>query len=162
MTSNEEIGSIARFCYDYYPMFTDPKDGLQQVYFVRIPQNFKVPSLYFPVPQEDDRGDTTKTYRINHRLYIKSFHNNEQKAYDAVKAISSKIQGSKYIVPLVNQSGTLTGDFLRIKRCNIKPLHEDTLFGVAQLYLEWESRYLYDQPTYEKMGKLFLTQKLKG
>jgi hypothetical protein len=161
ITSNAEIGSIAKFCYDHYPMFSDVKDRLQQLYFGRLPENFKVPSLYFPVPQEDDAGDTTQTYRITYRLYIKSFHLDDQKAYDVAKAIADKVRASRNIVPLVDVSGALTGDFLRIKRCNIKPLSEDMIFGVSQLFLEWDSRYKYDRPTYEKMGKLFLTQKSK-
>jgi hypothetical protein len=152
---DQEIGSIIGFCYKQLPI---------QMYTDRLPQNFTYPCFYFPPPITVDGPDTVSTYLKNYTLPIKLFWGDmKSRAMDSRRALTEAdriadiIREGRFLIPLLNQDGTVDQGFIRIKRCQTRPLDD----GVALLTLNWNSRYLFHKDTYEKMRHFYLDQYVK-
>ncbi|MBP2635553.1 MAG: hypothetical protein H6Q72_1460 [Firmicutes bacterium] len=145
----DEISSIAKFCYDKNPV---------KIYFDRIPQNMIVPCMYFPEPVVVSSADTICAYLNVYQLFIKAFALKTQDAHRAAHTIAEAIRKSRGVIPVINQDGTQSGGFMQINMdIETKPLDE----GVAQLSLKWKSRYWYERETQTIMGSLKTTGWLK-
>ena len=128
----QELASIARFIYD--------NTGIQTVYYNEMPESFKTPSIYFPVPDVIARGDTMSSYALMYSWYVKVFdvrsNTAYQKAFEAFNALKQK----RNLIPLINQDGTPAGEGIRVKDPKISKL--DT--GVAQIQIDWDSIRSFD------------------
>lgn len=145
----DEISSIARFCYDRYPV---------KIYFDRIPQSMVIPCMYFPGPIIVSASDSLYAYLNVYQLFIKIFTVKTQDAYRQAHSIAEAFRAARGIIPIINQDGSLSGDFMQINLdVETKPLDE----GVAQLSLKWKSRYWYDREEYPLMGSLKIVGGLK-
>jgi hypothetical protein len=152
---DQEIGSIIGFCYQQLPI---------QLYMDRLPQGFIYPCLYFPPPITTDGADSVSTYLKSYTLPIKIFWGDmktkmmdSQKAAAEADRIADTIRERRFLIPLIQQDGTSASGFIRIRRCQVKPIDD----GVAQLTLIWNSRYLFHRDTYEKMRHFYLDQYVK-
>lgn len=142
---NDEVGSIMAACYELHPV---------QVYTERMPQDFVIPSMYFPQPLSSDGGDTLSTYRKDYSLAIKFFAKTDEQAGGAVEHVADAIRADRFIIPLIAEDGRQTNEYMRLTRLESRVIDE----GVAQLSITWTSRYKYNRVAYEKMGYLFLRE----
>lgn len=127
---NPEIGSIMAYLYNLFPV---------KIYDLKLPQDFQVPSLYFPQPTANSGNDTNQTYLRSYTLNIKLFHHDTNQAYYKAEEIADKIMINREIIPMVNEEGSETGDFIRFNRIETRVGDN----GVAMLILNWDSRYFY-------------------
>lgn len=97
---NQEVGSIMGYLYKLYPV---------QVYEEEIPQDFAVPSLYFPPASTVDGVDTVSTFQKFYVLNVKLFHENAQKAHNEAERIADTLRSNRGIIPLMQESGEDTG-----------------------------------------------------
>lgn len=144
----QELGSIRGYCYSKYPI---------KIYTKRLKKNFEVPCMYFPPPISSDSSDTVSTYLTTYSLGIRVFHADSSEAYSLAENIAHSIRSERYLVPVLNPDGTLTGKYIRIKRCDAREIED----GVALLTLTWDSRYKYHRDSYEKMRHLYLNGVVK-
>jgi hypothetical protein len=131
---NPEVGSIMKFIYDLFPV---------KVYTKKVPMDFQVPSLYVPSPFSFDGNDTTSTFSKTYNLNIKLFHKDTSKAMSEAERIADVIRGRRNVIPLLDEKGAESGDFVRFSRIETREGDE----GVASIVLDWTSRYYYDKPS---------------
>ena len=147
---NDEIASYAKYIIE--------KSGGPSPYYMEVPQDFVVPAVYFPQPEISSFPHTLSGYAIEYAWYVKFFAadspNAMKMAYDALSAV----QEQRNAIPLVNEQGMETGGILRVKEPVARVVGE----GVAQLYLRWESHWLYDAADVEKVTDIFVETHLKN
>lgn len=131
---NPEVGSIMNFFYQMNKV---------KVYDEEVPVNFERPSMYFPPPMTFNGVDSNTTYLKTYSLNVKVFHNDSQKAYAAAEKIADAVDSRRNLIPLLNEIGEDTGDFLRIARIEVRVGE----MGVATILIQWDSRYFYERET---------------
>ncbi|WP_404407731.1 phage portal protein [Jeotgalibacillus malaysiensis] len=129
---NVEVGSIMNRFYSLFPC---------KVYTEEVPEDFEIPSMYFPEPFSFGGGDTNMTFLKTYSLNIKLFHQTKQKAYSEAEKIATAIERARSVVPMVDPAGVLTGEYLRIGRIEVRGSGP----GVATIVVNWDSRYHYDR-----------------
>ena len=146
----QEIASIIKFVL--------AEAGNPTPYYDEVPQDFFIPSVFFPVPELDTDGETFKTYRIRFSWFIKFFHRTTPEAYDMAMAVLTALKRARNLVPLIDTDGTETGEKLRLRDPRAKKIDS----GVCQLMLEWDSRRPYDLPDYETMQNHYISGIISG
>ncbi|APO43340.1 hypothetical protein BS614_04235 [Paenibacillus xylanexedens] len=145
---NSDVGAIMAACFRVHPV---------QVYTDRMPQDFVVPSLYFPQPITADAPSSISSYRVDRSLAVKVFAKTDEQAADAAEQIAQTIRQSRMVIPIIDEDGHNTGKYMRLRKMDSRIIDE----GVAQLTFTWTSRYQYNRVEYEKMGSLFLNQGIR-
>ncbi|MCY9159958.1 phage portal protein [Bacillus atrophaeus] len=128
---NSEVGSIMGYLYKLYPV---------QVYEKEIPQNFAVPSLYFPPASTVDGPDTVSTFQKVYVLNVKLFHENAQKAHTEAERIADTLRSRRGVIPIIQESGEDTSDFIRLSRIETRVTDD-----YASIVLNWTGRYWYER-----------------
>lgn len=118
------------------------------VYTEEVPQNFAVPSLYFPEPFTFDGNDTNTTFEKTYSLSVKLFHKDSQQAHTEAENIADAVRRKRSVIPLLNLDGSVTGDYIRINRIETRITD-----GVASIVVNWNSRYHYDREEYKAAEK---------
>ncbi|QNK87749.1 phage portal protein [Sporosarcina sp. resist] len=131
---NPEVGSIMSFFHNLFPV---------KVYTKEVPENFVVPSFYFPTPFSFDSNDTTSTFMKTYNLPVKLFHKDAQQANSEAERIADTVRRKRMLIPLINPDGSGTGKFIRITRIETRITE-----GVASIIVNWDSRYHYDREDY--------------
>lgn len=131
---NQEVGSIMSRFYSIFPV---------KVYTKEVPENFVVPSMYFPEPFSFDGNDTTSTFMKTYNLVVKLFHTDSQQANSEAERIADTLRRKRMLIPLIEQDGTPTGEYLRISRIDTRIVD-----GVAFITINWNSRYHYERDDY--------------
>lgn len=93
----KELASIVRFV-------ENNTDGLEKI-FERIPQDFPVPSVFFPMPELTARKVTMQTMRTTLMWYIKFFASSDVEAYTLASSIESLILYRNCHIPLYAEDG---------------------------------------------------------
>ncbi|MGF6357093.1 hypothetical protein ABIE27_005032 [Paenibacillus sp. 4624] len=145
---NSDVGSIMSACYKIHPV---------QVYTDRMPQDFILPSMYFPQPISADAPSSISSYRVDCSLAIKVFAKSDEQAVDAAEHIAQTIRKSRMVTPVIDEDGHNTGKYMRIRKMESRIIDE----GVAQLTFTWTSRYQYNRVDYDKMGSFYLNQGIR-
>ncbi|MCM1530119.1 MAG: hypothetical protein NC093_09015 [Alistipes sp.] len=128
-----------------------------QPYYRNIPQDFAVPSVYFPVPEISTGGDTFNTYEAEYDWYIKFFHSTTQEAYSlALKALTA-IKENRNLIPLLDENGAKIGG-IRIKDPDLRIVDE----CAVQLTIRFVSRRPYIQTSGPKVQEFTADTKIKS
>lgn len=150
MSMESEVGSIGAFCVAQYPA---------KVYVEKMPQDFQVPAIYFPPPSSTDSHFTSRAFEVSYVLSVKVFHPSEQEAFRAAERIATAIRAKRRTIPLLDIDGGLsksTRKTLYIESVNTRSIESGSdLLGAAQVTIEWQSRYLFELPQYEKMMHVY-------
>jgi len=145
----QELASIMKFILDA----TDSPAP----YYHTIPENFLVPSVYFPTPEITSDGETFLTYRLDYVWYISFFHSTTQDAYSmALKALTA-IKESRNLIPLISDTGATTGKWLRIRDPELKKVAD----GAYRLVIEFASRRPYRKQSAEYAQSFTVNQSIK-
>lgn len=134
---NQEVGSIMSHFYSLFPV---------KIYTKEVPEKFEVPSLYFPEPFSFDGNDTTSTFMKTYNLVVKLFHTDTQLANSEAERVADTVRRKRMLIPLVEQDGTPTGEYLRISRIDTRIVD-----GTASITINWDSRYHYDRKEYSPL-----------
>jgi len=108
-------------------------------YYHNIPENFLIPAIFFPQTIINSRGFTLGTYALEYSWHIKFFAKDTQLSQAMAFASANAIQYTRNRIPIIDVSGNLTDNFLRLKAPSIRPVSD----GVVQLSLSWESSHYY-------------------
>ncbi|PRS65286.1 phage tail terminator family protein [Bacillus pumilus] len=129
---NQEVGAIMNYCYKHFPV---------KVYEKKIPEQFQVPSMYFPAARTNTRNDTVSTFLKTYTLHIKVFHKDSGQAHDAAESIVDALSADRNIIQMVSEEGDPLDDYVRIKRAETRNGDQ----GVATIVLTWDSAYWYNR-----------------
>lgn len=135
----QELASIIKFTLN--------AAGNPSPYYKSVPEDFVVPSAYFPIPVITTGGETFVTYSMDYTWYIKFFASTTDEAYALGLAVLTAIKGKRNLIPLIDTNGDAAGGGLRIKDPELLELDS----GAVQLKLSWRSRRPYDADEVEKM-----------
>ncbi|MGE6857490.1 phage portal protein [Bacillus pumilus] len=129
---NQEVGSIMHYCYRKFPV---------KVYEKKIPEQFQIPSMYFPAAWVNTRNDTVSTFLKTYTLHIKVFHKDSEQAHDAAESIVDALSADRNFIQMVNVEGEPLDQYVRIKRAETRNGDQ----GVATIVLTWDSAYWYNR-----------------
>ena len=140
VTPEQEAASVMRCILDAV--------GNLRPYYHNIPEEFAVPSVFFPMPEVTAEPDTFLSYSADYQWYVKFFAGTTGEAYGAGMTALTAIQAGRRLVPLLNEAGERTGERLRLNDLSLKAVDDETTgFGTAQLYVSWKSRRPYNDKT---------------
>lgn len=142
----EELGSIVFRCKQVFNV---------QVYPLNLKQDMAVPSMYFPPPISIGQDFTSHSYQKQHRLSVKVFDTDAQKACKNAEMIADALRANRSTIELVNPDGTPTGRFKRLGSIETRLIDEQDDSATAELAIEWNSRYIYDEQMFEKIMHLY-------
>ncbi|OLN21853.1 phage portal protein [Domibacillus antri] len=144
---NQEVGSIMASFHSVFPV---------KVYDEKMPEDFVVPSMYFPPPFSFDGPDTVSTFMKTFSLSVKLFHQSSHQASDEAERIADTIRAKRHLVPLLNADGTATTEFIRINRIDTRVTGE-----VATIIVTWDSRYYYERETFKPLTNITIISGVK-
>ena len=140
----QEIASLAQFILN--------NANNSEPYYSEIPMDFIVPSVYFPPPEVDTYGETFRTFRLRYYWNVKFFHQTVEDAYALAMGVLVAFKKAKHLIPLINENGEPTGEYLRVNDPSIKKLDD----GAYHIKLEWDSRRPYDNTESAYMQNIIL------
>lgn len=129
----KEIAGIMRFVLDCA--------GNPVPYYHNVPENFAVPSVFFPSPEIEFQPDTLNSYGAVYSMFVKFFHSSTERAYELALPVFHGINAARRDIPLYDISGKLTGESVRINNIQMKKADE----CAYQIQLDWISRIAYTQ-----------------
>jgi len=135
------------YFYDLFPCV---------IYEEEVPEGFKVPSMYFPPAFSFDGNDTNQTFMKTFNLSVKLFHKGSHAALDAAETIADAVRAKRMIIPMINQDGTPTGDYIRLTRIDTRKGD-----GFVSIIITWSSRYFYDRETWPSINGVTIENQLK-
>lgn len=95
----QELASIVRFV-------EESTGGIEKI-FERIPEDFPIPSVFFPVPELSARKVSMQTMRTTLTWYVKFFASNDMGAYTLASTVESLILYRNCQLPMYTESGEL-------------------------------------------------------
>lgn len=103
----QSIGSVVKY-------ITERDSESIKVYFNNIPDEFAVPSLYFPIPNVESKKVSLSSYvnRISFEVWVMDRSNWEAEARAA--SLRDALMLDDLLIPILDIDGTATGKGLRI------------------------------------------------
>ncbi|MCY7575904.1 phage tail terminator family protein [Bacillus pumilus] len=129
---NIEVGAIMNYCYKHFSV---------KVYEKEIPEQFQIPSMYFPAASTNTGNDTVSTFLKTYTLNIKVFHKDSGQAHDAAESIVDTLSADRNIIQMISEDGEPLDQYVRIKRAETRIADQ----GVATIVLTWDSAYWYNR-----------------
>lgn len=131
---DQYIASLARAC--------TAMSGISILYTDNVPQDFAIPSLYFPPFESDPSGSAFNSYRTGYTIYAKVFSATRSQAMALAENIVQGIMRKKCRLPVYKEDGTESGDILRVSPPVARVIDE----GVAQITLTYQIRRKFTEP----------------
>lgn len=69
-------------------------------YYKNVPEQFRVPAVYFPRPEIGSSGDTFSTYALDFSLFVKFFHKTKEEAYELGLCSNERAAGASEQSPI--------------------------------------------------------------
>ena len=105
-----------------------------------LPEQFQVPSIYFPDSEIISDRDTLSSFIFTYSLNAKVFSTSNEDAFMIASNIQRELALHKWRVPILNQDGSETGEYITVKKPSVKK--GDDL--VAIISISWDERCYYD------------------
>lgn len=123
-----------------YIMNTVGKPANAQDYYENVKDGFKLPALYFKIPENMPNKDLLTVQYVNsNTAFIEVYHLSNDLAYTLANDIANAIFKKRCYIPLLNEDGTETGLFIRVTVNKVARIDD----CVAQVQISWEYRKNY-------------------
>lgn len=140
----KEVKAIAKFVVE--------AAGHPKEYYHNVPENFIVPSVFFPSPEVSLLPDTLNSYGAEYVMYVNFFHCSTEDAYALALPVFHKINAVRKLLPIFDDTGKRLKEEVRIKEMRLKKADE----CAYELMLEWVSRHPYEQNDAELVRRFFM------
>lgn len=147
----QELASIAKYIITTIGNSVHP-------YYRNLPENFRYPAVYFPVPDITTDSDTFSTYRSDYVWCVTFFHNSKQEAYELALTALTAIKRDRNLVPLLASTGAQVGK--RLLRLN-DPSLRCTSENSAMLVISLAVRKNYKDTSGSKVATFNVSKYLK-
>ncbi len=141
----QDLASIMRFLTE--------KSGSPAPYYNNVPEQFRIPAVYFPRPEIGSSGDTLNTYALDFSLFVKFFHRTKEDAYELGYTALNALLERRNRIPLIDESGKPTGKYIRIRDPTLRAVDE----SAVQLQIDWTAR----KPFADAPEKMMQTYEIK-
>jgi hypothetical protein len=117
--------SLARACLVF--------SGLNCLYEYSVPQDFEIPSLYFPPTEIQPSQSTLNGYSSEYTIYAKVFALTTRDAVSLAEKVVQGIMLKKCTIPIYLENGNESGELMKLEPPEARESDE----GVAQLILRY-------------------------
>ena len=128
----QETASVMRFVTD--------AAAAEHVYYRNMPENFAVPSVFFPSPETESGSDTLNTYCAEYAMAVMFFHKSTEEAYELALPVLHRISAQRRLIPELDRQGRKTGQLIRVSGLNLRKADE----CAYQLMICWKSRCQFE------------------
>lgn len=149
MLLNSEIGSIIK---------NFQSNNNVPVYIDVIPEEFKLPSMYFPTPQTEVYRSSFTSFTKDYQMFVKIFDKSSLLAQNAAENITEKILENHSVIPIYNPDGSESGYYLRIDKIVSRKIDE----GVVQIEINWRSNRQFYKENVQKINNFYIDIKIGG
>ncbi|PFM11696.1 hypothetical protein COJ40_09055 [Bacillus cereus] len=125
-------GSMKAFVFDNLPKGTF-------AYHDQVPEEIKIPSVYFPQLSTNDLKNTKDHFTLLYTMTVRFFNATTEEAMELADGIANKIRRSGYTLNLRNEDGSESTDDVYFRRVTTAPV----VVGSAQLTLIFEYQQTY-------------------
>lgn len=122
---NQYEASIARACLEY--------TGIQYFYDENVPENFMIPSLYFPTSEIDTNAVQLNGYNTKYSIYAKVFALTKREALELAEKIVQGIISNHCMLTIFNADGTKGTGLIKLETPSARVIDE----GIAQITLNY-------------------------
>lgn len=136
----QSLASAVRYIQNHSKIETAP-------YFDEEPEQYKVPSLYFPVPWTQSKKVTLSTYRSTLIFQCQFMASTDWEAYQTAVNVRDCMLLDGCGIPLMNKDGTLSNSFVRIVNPEVKKIER----GIVQLSFELMHYFTPTNPLGQKV-----------
>lgn len=144
------LASLAKLCLTL--------SGIENFFTGNVPQEFRIPALYFPPPEETPEAWSMGGYAVSYAVYTKVFAATREDALSFADAISRGIMARRRLVPLLAPDGTKTGEAFKTGPPEARIIDE----GVAQVLLSYRLIRPYTEEEAEKIKKIYIREEVNG
>lgn len=144
-----EVNAIVDFLYHRFPV---------TVYADEVPSDFEVPAYYIPPMSTFGGNGTVSTYEKSYTLNLKLFHTKQRMAVSIAESLHDECERERMLMPMYDQNGKPTGDYVRIKRIDVRAGDGAS----AVMVFTWTSSYYYRKADYINITDFTLEGGLKG
>lgn len=123
---DQYASSLARVCLEL--------GGIPVFYEDNVPENFYIPSLYFPAPELIPEASALNSYQEKYSIYAKVFALTRKEAGELACKITRGIMGRQGMIPVYNEDGTDSGMSLKVEPPASRIVDE----GLAQVTLSYK------------------------
>ncbi|OOR23166.1 hypothetical protein [Bacillus wiedmannii] len=125
-------GSMKAFVFDNLPKGTF-------VYHDQVPEEIRIPSVYFPHLSTNDLKNTKDHFTLLYTMTVRFFNATTEEAMELADEIANKIRRSGYTLSLRNEDGSESTDDVYFLRVTTAPV----VVGSAQLTMIFEYQQTY-------------------
>lgn len=125
-------GSMKAFIFDNLPQGTF-------VYHDQVPEEIRIPSVYFPHLSTNDLKNTKDHFTLLYTMTVRFFNATTEEAMELADEIANKIRRSGYTLNLRNEDGSESTDDVYFSRVTTAPV----VVGSAQLTMIFEYQQTY-------------------
>lgn len=112
-----------------------------QDYYENVKDGFKLPALYFKIPDISPSKDILSAQYVNlNTAYIEVYHLSNDLAYTLANDIANAIFKNRCYIPLLKEDGTETGLYIRVTVNKVARIDD----CVAEVQLTWDYRKNYN------------------
>ena len=134
--------SLARVCLEL--------SGINELYDEQVPEDFKVPSLYFPPKEVDPNASALNSFEEASTLYIQLFASTRTHAEELAHKIVKGIMLKRCRIPVYNVDGTDSGALLKLDTPTARVVDE----GVAQITVTYRVHYSFTEASVPKASSV--------
>ncbi len=150
----QDYASIMRFMLNAW--------GKEDYYFQEMPEDFVLPSVYFPMPQLMIENNTVSSFKRRYSAYIKIFGEDSKSAQNESYSIASKIVTAiakgKNNIPILDIEGENTNSWVKIRKLNLKKIDNNT----HQIKITWDTHDEYFVDDSQKIQFISFKNLIKG
>lgn len=123
---NQYESSLARTCLEL--------GGISVLYETNVPEDFAVPSLYFPAVETFPSGSALNSYQTKYSIYAKVFALTKREAGELAEKIVEGIMQKNCRLPVYKEDGTDSGMCIKLEPPSSRVVDE----GMAQVILSYK------------------------
>ena len=117
--------------------------GFIKKYFGEVPENFAVPSIYYPVPERTSGGFSTESYSAEYAVYLKIFAADSLSSDGLAEDVMDGIMSAGRNIPTYDTDGKQDGHWFHVYNVEARNIE----MGVTQIYLTYKvQRGYYEEP----------------
>lgn len=124
-------------------------------YFKEIPENFVVPCVFYPTPEQSGAAFSTSKHATDFTMYVKFMAKDTMEAYSLASAVMKNLVENRLKVLLVDENGKPTGKRFQIKEPVIRKVDS----GVYQMQVSWRRYSLYNKDAVTMAQSFFMNGK---
>lgn len=131
--------------------------GIENFFTGNVPENFRIPALYFPPPEETPGNWTLNGHETTYTVFAKVFAATREAAMELADAIAQGIMAGRRFIPLLGADGTETGNLFKVDPPDARIVDE----GVAQVTLAWKAVRQYREEDADMIAEIEIHKEVR-